>query len=164
MDWVRLHLLVNHFPIILGVTATLAAIAAALSRRHALWRYAYTTALLAGLTAPVAYFSGLQAEETVEGFWFVEETHIEEHEALGLYALLGLLVAAIAAGAAWRRSGPASRGAFLATTVAASLLTGLAALEGGEIIHDSPVLTDEPPAGVGVPATADADGAPAAMR
>ncbi|MBI4408286.1 MAG: hypothetical protein HY561_01180 [Gemmatimonadetes bacterium] len=151
MDWVRLHLLVNHFPIILGLAGALAVVAAALGRRTTLWHYAGVTVLLAGMTAPVAYVSGTRAEERVESFWYVEEDQIEEHEELGLIALIVLLVAGATAGLSLWRPTPTLRALFTLAALAAAVVTGMTALEGGEIVHDSPALAERPPAAVAPP-------------
>lgn len=155
MDWVRLHLMVNHFPIILIMAGTLAAIAAILARSRGIWRYAFITVLLAGLTSPVAYLTGVRSEDVVEEAWYTEHDQIEEHEASGLYALIALLLAGIAAAVGlWRDSGIV-RGVFVALSVLAAGVTAYAALEGGEIVHDSPALEQarEPTATAGTTGT-----------
>ncbi|HEY8483028.1 MAG TPA: hypothetical protein VIL13_00345 [Longimicrobiales bacterium] len=144
MDWVRLHLVVNHFPVILIMAGSLAAITALLSRFPGVWRYAYVTVLLAALTSPVAYVTGLMAEEPVEDAWFVEHSEVEEHEETGLYALVALLAAGVTAAIAWWRPKRATNGLFLVVTLLAAIATGYAALEGGEIVHDSPALLHGP--------------------
>lgn len=140
MNWVDLHLMVNHFPIILIVAGSLAAIAALFARSPGLWRYAFITVLLAALTSPVAYVSGLQAEEIVEEKWYVEHEQVEEHEASGLYALVALLVAGVSAAVAlWRRS-KGTQVTFAILSIVAAVTTAYSALEGGEIVHDAPAL------------------------
>lgn len=146
MDWVDLHLMVNHFPIILVMAGTLAGIAALFARSAAIWRYAAVTVLLAGLTSPVAYVSGLEAEEVVEEAWYVQHDEVEEHEELGLYALIALLAAGVSAGFALWKPARAVRGVFVALSVVAAGVTAYSALEGGEIVHASPAL-ERPPAG-----------------
>jgi len=103
VDWVRLHLMVNHFPIILGTAGTLAGLAALL--RH-------------------------------------EE--VEEHEATGLWALIALIAAGVAAAASLWKPTPAVRGVFVAVAFVAMVVTAYSALEGGEIVHDSPELERRP--------------------
>lgn len=144
MDWVRLHLVVNHFPVILIMAGSLAAITAVLSRYPGVWRYAYVTVVLAAITSPVAYVTGLMAEEPVEHAWFVEHREVEEHEETGLYALVALLAAGVTAAIAWWRPKPATNGLFLVVTLLAAIATGYSALEGGEIVHDSPALLHGP--------------------
>lgn len=144
MDWVKLHLMVNHFPIILGIAGTLAGVAALFARSRAVWQYAAVTVLLAGLTAPVAYLSGVRAEETAEEFWYVQHEEVEEHEATGLWALIALIAAGVAAGISLWKPTSAVRGVFLAVAFVAMVVTAYSALEGGEIVHDSPALERAP--------------------
>jgi len=151
MNWVKLHLVTNHFPIILIVAGSLAAIAAALSHRVGIWRYAFVTVLLAGLTAPVSYISGMQAEEAVEHEWYVVHDQVEKHEETGLWALIALVAAGIMAAVTWWRPTPTLRWVFLVVAIVAAVVTAYAALEGGEIVHDSPFLERSPGATQRVP-------------
>lgn len=144
MDWPYIHLIVSHFPIVLGVVGAGAALAAILLRRDAAWRFAIVLVLLAGLTSPAAYFSGREAEETVEEEWYVAEQQVEEHEEAGLVAFIALLAAAAVAGLAWWTPRSGFRGAFVALALASALLTGKAALEGGKIVHEAPGLESGP--------------------
>ncbi len=161
MDWVNLHLLVNHFPIILGVAGAFAAVAALLSRNEGIWRYAFVTVLLAGLTAPAAYITGLEAEEVVEHEWYIVEDELEEHEELGLYALIALLAAGASAAVALWKPGRATKGVFAVLTLVAVGVTAYTALEGGEIVHESPAFEQRPPA---APAGGEASGGGRAPR
>lgn len=145
MDWVYLHLIVNHFPIILIIVGAFAGIAGTVRGHAGIRRYGYVTVLLAALTAPVAYVTGRQAEEPVEEEWYVDERQIEEHEELGLIALIGLLIAGATAGAAWWRPVKATNAVFLVAILAATGLTVYTAMEGGKIVHESPVLLGAPP-------------------
>lgn len=144
MDWVNLHLMINHFPIILGIAGTLAGVVALFTRSRTIWQYAAVTVLLAGLTAPVAYVSGAMAEETVEEYWYVQHDEVEEHEATGLYALIALVIAGVAAVVSVLKPIPAVRGVFVAVAFVAMVITAYSALEGGEIVHDSPALERAP--------------------
>lgn len=151
MDWVNLHLMVNHFPIILGIAGTLAGIVALFTRSRTIWQYAAVTVIFAGLTAPAAYVSGAKAEEVVEEYWYVQHEEVEEHEATGLWALIALVVAGIAAAASLLKPTRAVRGAFVAIAFVAMVITAYSALEGGEIVHDSPALERGPVAAPPVP-------------
>jgi hypothetical protein len=64
MDWIFAHLVVNHFPIILAVVASLAAVVAAVSGRDGAWRYAIATGLLAAVAAPIAFLTGQQGRRS----------------------------------------------------------------------------------------------------
>jgi hypothetical protein len=51
MNWVYIHILINHIPVILGGLAALSAIFAILSGRRTAWLYTAITLTLAGLSA-----------------------------------------------------------------------------------------------------------------
>lgn len=61
MNWVYIHLLINHVPVILGGLAAFAAIAALITGRRTAWLYAAITLTLAGLSAYPTSFTGEQA-------------------------------------------------------------------------------------------------------
>lgn len=148
MEWPYIHLVTNHFPIVLGLTGAAAAVVGALVRTDGAWRFAALLVLLAGLASPFAYISGTRAEETMEEEWYVEEQHIEHHEEAGLVAFISLLVAGLGAGVSLWKPDPRTRTAFVILALAAAGLTARAALEGGEIVHESPVLQGAPPGGL----------------
>lgn len=144
MDWAYLHIVLNHFPIVLGLVGGAAALLAALSRRASVWRFAAVIVLLAGLTAPAAFLAGREAEESVEELWYVDEETIEEHEEAGLLALIALLAAGLAGAAVLRKPRASTRGALLGLSLLGAVLVARAAAEGGEIIHENPVLEAGP--------------------
>lgn len=147
MTWPYLHLISNHFPIILAVTGAAALVAGRLLRREGVMRWGAVGLLLAGLAAPIAYVTGLQAEETVEKLWYAGEAAIEAHEELGLWGLLTGLVAGAAAGIWLRRGGRRFGDAVTLLGVAAAIALVGTALQGGRIVHGSEVLGEPPPAG-----------------
>ena len=58
MDAAYLHLLVNHFPVVLSVVGTGSLLLALVTRRRDLWRHATLTLLLAGIAAIPAKRTG----------------------------------------------------------------------------------------------------------
>lgn len=146
MDWIHAHLVVNHFPIVLSVMASLAALLAAVSGRENAWRYAVVTGLLAGLAAPIAFLTGQRAEEVAESLPGLAEEAIETHEHWGLYALVALGIAGLLAIVALVRKGRGTRWAFAIGIWAATAVAGGTAFYGGEIEHPKEART--PPAGV----------------
>ena len=141
-----LHPAVVHFPIVLSVLASLAALLAAVSGRENAWRYAVVTGLLAGLAAPVAFLTGQRAEEVAESLPGLAEEAIETHEHWGLYALIALGIAGLLAIVALVRKGRGTRWAFAIGIWAATAVAGGTAVYGGEIEHPSEART--PPAGL----------------
>lgn len=136
MDWIYAHLVVNHFPIILSIVASLAAVVAVVTGRDGVWRYAVVTGLLAALAAPLAYLSGGQAEEIAESLPGLAEEAIEAHENWGLYALIALLVAGLLAVVALVRRTSGPRWMFAIGIWVATAITGVTAMRGGDIEHD----------------------------
>lgn len=141
MDWIYAHLVVNHFPIILAVLASGAALVAAVSGREGAWRYAAVTGLLAGIAAPVAFLTGQQAEEIAERLPGLAEEAIENHEHWGLYALIALGVAGVLAIAALILRSRGARWAFAVGIWAATGVTLQTAVHGGEIEHPAEART-----------------------
>lgn len=147
MDWAHLHLMVNHFPIVLTMTGLVVALAALLARRRVVWVYALATLAAAGLFAVPAFLSGSQAGEVVEQQPGVSEAAVEAHEEAAEAALWVVLVmGAVSAFAWWRTTRreaptlptPAVRALVLAAAVAGSGTIGYAALLGGRIAHGPP--------------------------
>ena len=135
MDWIHAHLVVNHFPIVLSVLASLAALLAAISGRENAWRYAVVTGLLAGLAAPIAFLTGQRAEEVAESLPGLAEEAIEAHEHWGLYALIALGIAGLLAIVALVRKSHGTRWTFAIGIWVATAIAGGTAFYGGEIEH-----------------------------
>ena len=66
MDAAYLHIVVNHFPIILCVVGTVAALLALALQKRALWVYSAASITIAGLTVYPVVFNGERAEDIVE--------------------------------------------------------------------------------------------------
>ena len=172
MDAAYLHILVNHFPIVLSILGAAAAVASFIWRRRSVWLYAVATLTLAGLSAYPVMLTGHEAEESMEKMNYVTRRAIHDHEEAGelaTYVMLGTgVVSAIAWWLAVRRDAPrdAPRGATRAVGVPAptwlrALVTlgalasagtvSWAAKQSDPIMHYSPLL-QHPPA-LGIPAT-----------
>ncbi|MFQ5888865.1 MAG: hypothetical protein ACE5JR_02305 [Gemmatimonadota bacterium] len=151
MNWPYLHLVTNHFPIILAIVGAVAMGAGKASGRDSLMRYGAISLVLAGLTAPVVYITGRQAEETVGSLWYAAEAAIEEHEELGLWALLGALASGVTA-AGWLYRGGRLLGSLTTIVAAATAIILLAtAFQGRRIIHASPASEEAPRPAAEVP-------------
>ena len=136
MDWIYAHLVVNHFPIVLSVIASLAAVVAALSDREGAWRYAAVTGLLAGIAAPLAFLTGNRAEEIAESIPGLAEEAIETHEHWGLYALIALGVAGLLAILALVLRSKGARWVYAIAIWGATAVAAMTANYGGKIEHD----------------------------
>lgn len=162
MNPAYLHLLVNHFPIVLSVVGAGMILLALLLRRDGLWRFGMGCVALAGLGVLAAFFTGNAAEDVMRHAWYVQRGTIGAHQDAGELALWVTLVAAvICAYALWRTAGRPAPGATAFPSLlrvltalgalAAAGATGYAGYLGGKIVHEAPSLA-KPPAGV-VPPT-----------
>lgn len=147
-DWIHLHLMVNHFPVVLGVVGAGGAVLALLTKRDVVATYAAVTLVLAGLSAPMALLTGDQAEDEAEKVWFVTEDAIHEHEERAELAMWLSIATGVLAAVSLVRPNPRWRlGASLLALIAAGAM-GAAAFEGGKIVHDNPRLEKSVGSGV----------------
>lgn len=161
MDWPYLHILINHFPIILTVVGSAALLLALITKRRDVWLYALVTLTLAGLSVYPAFFTGGQAAHAVRKTWYIVHAMVEEHDDAAGYALTFLLALGAASAYAWWRMlrrevdgiPPVWLRVVLAilTAVTLSVVVRTAYL-GGRIVHDSPKLVNPPSGPVGAPA------------
>ena len=156
LDWPHIHIMINHFPIILVMMGTLAALLGLFRSRRGIWLYATATLTLAALTAIPTYFTGGPAEKGLHRPWYVARAAIHNHEDAALIATIITGVAGLFALVAWRRlvrypreiSLPGGlRTAVVITAVVAAAAMGYTSLLGGAIIHDAPGLKGPAPAG-----------------
>ena len=144
MDPVLLHLRVNHFPIVLSLLGLAAMVVALLTRRMLWLRYAQITLLLAAVAAPVAFFSGREAEEHTEHTWYMDRHQVHDHEEAGEQATIVIVITGIIAGLCLWRDHRALRLLLLIAAVASGVLVMLAGLEGGKIVHENGKLAHPP--------------------
>lgn len=157
MNWPYVHMLVNHFPVILMVVGSAVLVLALISRRRGVWLYAVATLTLAGLSIYPAFYTGDAAAHALRDTWYVVRAMVREHDDAAGYALVTVLAVGVVNGYAWwrmlRREVTGIPPVWLRVVV--SLVTWFAlsvvirtAYLGGKIIHESPKL-EHPPAGVG---------------
>jgi uncharacterized membrane protein len=171
VDWPLVHIMINHFPIILAVMGTAALLLAAFRGQRASWLYGTISLALAAVTVIPTYFTGEPAEHMLARPWYVPRGVIHTHEDAARIAAILVVVAGLVAVIAWRRlvryprevrMPGALRTALLVTALAASGSIGYASWLGGRIVHDAPVLKGPPPPGYPRPDSATG-GAPAAL-
>jgi hypothetical protein len=144
MNWVYLHLLTNHIPIVLTGLGVLALLVAFASRKRIVWIYALTTLTLAGLSVYPVFFAGTQAEDVVEDRERTARESIHEHEEAAEWALWMILAtgAASAYGLYRLRKDPVGlppvwlRALVLVAGLFAISSVTKTALEGGTIRHE----------------------------
>jgi len=148
IDAAHLHLMVNHFPIVLSIVAVASLVVGAIWRRDFYWRAGLNLMVLAGLAAIVAILTGESASHEIRQRAFVVPGTIGAHSSAAYAALWALLIGgAIAAFAWWRARArevttlPAwLRELVLISALVGAALVSYAAYRGGIIVEDAPML------------------------
>ena len=157
MSWPYTHLLINHFPVVLSVSALVVTILAVLLKHRALWLTAMGALTGAGLSVYPVYFTGNQADHALNDPWYIKHGTIDAHDSAARWALWVILLVGVFAAYSWWRSlkrpaegfpGWMRAGVVIGSLLAVSTVARTAYL-GGKIIHESPVLQlKEAPAGL----------------
>jgi uncharacterized membrane protein len=159
LSWPYAHLLINHFPVVLSVSALGVAILALVFKRRGLWLTAMGALTVAGAFVYPVHFTGLEADKTLSDPWYIRAGAIKSHEDAGTIAMYVILVVGAFAAYSWWRSlkRPAEempawmRAGVVAGALAAVTMVTYTAYLGGRIIHESPVLQlTHPPPGIAV--------------
>lgn len=142
MDWVHVHLLLNHVPVVGTIIGSLLLLAAMVRKSDELKKASLVIFVVTALVAIPVFLTGEPAEELTENLPGVSEAVVERHEDsallslvavefLGAVSLLGLILL-------WRARRTAARWvvslALAASIVAAGLMAWTATL-GGQIRH-----------------------------
>jgi hypothetical protein len=159
LTWPYVHLLVNHFPVVLATMAFFAVIGALITNRRGLWLYAMGTMTVAGIIIYPIHFSGDEASHALRSTWYIQRDLIHAHDdAAGITMLLTLLVGAVCAYGWWRALKRREetipgliRAAVSIGALAAFASAGYTSYLGGKIIHNAPIL-ELPTAPAGLPA------------
>ena len=161
-----LHVLINHFPIVLGLLGAAAAVLALFRPRRMAWVYAVATLTLAGLSAYPTVFTGQLAEHAIEKMPYASRRAIHAHEEAGELAMWLLIVTGVISAYAWWRTSQSAprdetfdaptwiRVLVAAGGVASAATAAYAAKMSDPILHYSPNLPH--PAAPGIPAVAPA--------
>lgn len=159
-DAPHIHLMINHFPIILGVVGCVAAIIALVTGRRDAWLYAVITLTLAAVTVVPVHLTGDSAADVMKHRWYVVRESIEKHDDMSGITMWVMLIAGVASAYAWwrmvRRGEKAPSPAWLRVFIVIGALagTGLGAYTaylGGEIVYGSPRLLNSPDSPAGGP-------------
>jgi len=137
MDPVLLHLRINHFPIVLAIVGVVAMVVALITKRVTYLRYAQISLLLAGVFAPVAFFSGREAEEHTEHTWYMDRDVVHEHEEAGEQATIALVITGIIAAVSLLRDKKLFSVLLLIGGLVSTALVVNAGLHGGKIVHQN---------------------------
>ena len=157
MSWPYVHLLINHFPVVLSTFALVVTILALVLRHRMLWLTAMGTLTAAGLSIYPVFLTGNQADHALNDPWYIKHGTIEAHDAAAGWALWVILIVGAFAAYSWWRSlkrpaegipGWMRAGVVIGSLLAISTVARTAFL-GGKIIHESPVLQlKDAPAGL----------------
>ena len=157
MSWPYAHLLINHFPVVLSISALAATILALIMGRRGLWLTAMGALTAAGIFIYPVHFSGDQADHALNDPWYIRPGVIDAHDNAATIAMWVILIAGAFAAYSWWRSlkQPADlipkwmrAGVVLGSLAAVGTVTYTAYL-GGKIVHEAPILQlQQPPPGL----------------
>jgi uncharacterized membrane protein len=103
MDWAHIHIMINHFPVILAMLGALASVLAVVRPRRGAWLYATASLTFAGLTVLPTYFTGEPADHALNDPWYIAKKAIATHEQSANISAILTVLAALVAIVAWRR-------------------------------------------------------------
>ena len=103
-DLGSIHILINHFPVILTVVGAFFAIVALFVRKRGVWLYATATLALAGLSVIPTFLTGDPAAEQLRNSWYVTRQAIRAHDDSAEWTLWGLIIMGLIAAYAWWRA------------------------------------------------------------
>jgi uncharacterized membrane protein len=156
LSWPHVHLMINHFPIILAVLGVAAVVFGLIIRSRGVWLYGVASLTLMGLSAYPAVFTGHQADHALHDPWYIARGAIDHHQDAAEAAMWVMLATGLLAAYAWwravQRDDVAARPApWLRVSVLLAALASLgtvswAAWLGGEIVQGSPILQGPAPA------------------
>ena len=148
LTWPYVHLLINHFPVVLTVVASVAAKTTTKTNHQAQKHNAMAMLTAAGLVVYPVHFTGDQADHALRDPWYIKRGVIDTHDdAAGVAMVIILIAGAIAVYGWWRAL--KRRDEIIPVWMRAAVLVGAlagfgsvayAAYLGGKIIHDAPVL------------------------
>ncbi len=157
LTWPYAHLLINHFPVVLSVSALAVTILAQLLGRRGLWLTAMGALTASGIFVYPVYFTGNKADDALNDPWYIHSGVIDSHKDAATFALWVILVVGVfATYSLWRSlKKPADliprwmRAGVVIGSLAAASTVARTAYVGGKIIHEAPILQlQQPPPGL----------------
>jgi glucan phosphoethanolaminetransferase (alkaline phosphatase superfamily) len=159
MDERELHLVLNHFPVILSVMALFSSLLAIATKSRTAWIYAAASLTIAGLFSYPSFLTGHGAHEVIEDFWYVKADSWHEHQMAAGYANVTLLLGGAFAAYCWWKL-TRSKEAVLAKWMEVVLIfacvmgastVGRTAWLGGKVLRDQEALKTPPKGWVAPP-------------
>ncbi|HEY2853906.1 MAG TPA: hypothetical protein VGJ18_13720 [Gemmatimonadaceae bacterium] len=153
MNWPYIHIMINHFPIVLCVVGCAVLLLALIVRQRTVWLYAVATLTLAGLSIYPVYFTGDQAGDAVQNTWYILRSAVHEHDQAANFALASILIMGALSGYTWWRMVKREptllppvwlRAVLTVITIWALSVVIRTAYLGGLIVHESPKLQTAP--------------------
>ncbi|PYP54314.1 MAG: hypothetical protein DMD39_01765 [Gemmatimonadetes bacterium] len=157
LTWPYAHLLINHFPVVLSVSALAVTILAQLLGRRGLWLTAMGALTASGIFVYPVYFTGNKADDALNDPWYIHSGVIDSHKDAATFALWVILIVGVfATYSLWRSlKKPADliprwmRAGVVIGSLAAASTVARTAYVGGKIIHEAPILQlQQPPPGL----------------
>lgn len=143
----ELHLVLNHFPVILPITGIAVLLAGLAFRSIVVVRVALCLLACGALLTVPTYLTGGPAEALAKNYPDVSRRLIQDHQESGVFSFallgaMGLYAAALLWASLRRNIGRLAMGAMFVFALAASLSVARTAHLGGEIRHEEVRLTD----------------------
>lgn len=141
MDFLHIHLMINHFPVVLYIVAGVFLATGLWTRDKGSLNRAMVLIFMASFMGILSYYSGENAEDAAEAFLANSETFIESHEEQAGVSLVFLGLSLLASGLAlaakrWVNTSLFRAGVFISPlvllTFGSLILTGST---GGKIRH-----------------------------
>ena len=95
LSWPYAHLLINHFPVVLSISALAVTVLALLLGRRGLWLTAMAALTAAGALIYPVHFTGDRADHALEDPWYIHSGTIEAHDDAAGIAMAVILVVAL---------------------------------------------------------------------
>ena len=150
MAWIYLHLILNHFPVILTFAGTAGCVVGAARKSRDAWTYGVISLAVAAACSIPSWITGYQAHYILENKLRVAEGVVEPHELFAEGTMWVMFpMGALAFFAWWRanqepRRGPSPnwvRPAMLVAAAMGSIMLGVTAFLGGRIRPYAPAAT-----------------------
>src|SRR5262249_53481127 len=101
MNWPHLHLMINHFPVIMSIVALIAALLGLVVRWRNIWLFAAVCLTVAGISVGPVFLSGDKAGDTVRDMPRAPKQVINGHEDAAEAALFVVLGAGVIGAIVW---------------------------------------------------------------